>query len=36
MAFDYAELPKEKLQRLKELEDQLNVVLIAYDMKYKD
>lgn len=36
MAFDYAELPKEQLQRLKELEDQLNVVLIAYDMKYKD
>lgn len=36
MAFDYAELPKEKLQKVKELETQLSVVLIAYDAKYKD
>ncbi|CDQ19598.1 hypothetical protein SAMN05192559_104177 [Halobacillus karajensis] len=36
MACDYAKLPKEQLNRVKELEEQLKVVLIAYDSKYKD
>ncbi|WIF99368.1 MULTISPECIES: hypothetical protein [Pontibacillus] len=34
MAFDYAELPKEKLQEIKKLEEQLGIVLIAFDSKY--
>ncbi|WP_226579093.1 hypothetical protein [Halobacillus litoralis] len=36
MPFDYAELPKDQLKRITELEEQLNVVLIAYDSKYID
>lgn len=36
MTFDYAELPSEKVKQIKELENQLNVVLIAFDSKYKD
>jgi hypothetical protein len=36
MAFDYAELPSEKLSKIKELEKQMNVVLIAFDSKYKN
>ncbi|WP_256438022.1 hypothetical protein [Pontibacillus sp. ALD_SL1] len=36
MDFDYANLPKEKLQELKKLEEELDVVLIAFDSKYLD
>ena len=35
MSYDYAQLPKEQLQKVKELEEQLNVTLIAFDSKYK-
>ncbi len=36
MSFDYANLSEEKLKDLKKLEDKHDVVLIAFDSKYKD
>ncbi len=36
MSFDYANLSQEKLQDLKKLEEKHDVVLIAFDAKYKD
>ncbi|KGX90175.1 hypothetical protein [Pontibacillus marinus] len=36
MSFDYANLSEEKIKDLKELEDKHDVVLIAFDSKYKD
>lgn len=36
MSFDYANLSEEKLKDLKDLENKHDVVLIAFDSKYKD
>ncbi len=35
MSFDYAQLSDEKLEKIEELERQLNIVLIAFDSKYQ-
>ncbi|WP_255349875.1 hypothetical protein [Halobacillus sp. BBL2006] len=36
MSFDYANLSPEKLSEIKLLESKLEVVLIAFDSKYKE
>lgn len=34
MTFDFARLPSDQLQQIKQLEEKYNIVLIAYDDKY--